>query len=317
MPSRLGPRADGLVLVTGLEVERLEHEQLRVRLGLYVDAADERDHLALGDALDRVDEALAQNLLQRPAIVTHRFSATGVTKRLFTLQEPALEETHDKVTIHVGAGLGRPLPVAVFVQLHERVGDVPQLFPEADVGRVPCVWLHDRFHQTPGGSSNESGTIARNSHCCNTHCGNSYFRKCYCGYGHYRNGHCSRYYVQIDSKAESMREDEFLEALTALEEILEDHRRRSGLIKKRIAQIRRGRANGASYTEIVSNNNRPLIVQLLTESSIALDIGGSDVRRAEARALYAEGLTMEQIAERFGVTRQRVSALLRKANEPK
>jgi len=45
-------------------------------------------HLALGDALDHVDEALAQNLLQRSAIVTHRFSATGVTKRLLTLQEP-------------------------------------------------------------------------------------------------------------------------------------------------------------------------------------------------------------------------------------
>jgi DNA-binding transcriptional regulator LsrR (DeoR family) len=39
------------------------------------------------------------------------------------------------------------------------------------------------------------------------------------------------------------------------------------------------------------------------------------VRRAEARALYAEGLTMDQIAERFGVTRQRVSALLRKARD--
>lgn len=114
-----------------------------------------------------------------------------------------------------------------------------------------------------------------------------------------------------------MADDEFLEALTALEDILEDHGKRSRLIKKRIAQIRRGRARGVSYTDLVSNNENPLIVQLLTESSIALDTGGADVRRAEARALYAEGLTMEQIAERFGVTRQRVSTLLRRANEPK
>ena len=113
-----------------------------------------------------------------------------------------------------------------------------------------------------------------------------------------------------------MADDEFLEALTALEGILEDHGERSRLIKKRIAQIRRGRAKGASYTELVSNSDNPLIVQLLTESSIALDTGGADVRRAEARALYAEGLTMEQIAERFGVTRQRVSTLLRRAQEP-
>jgi ParB-like chromosome segregation protein Spo0J len=122
---------------------------------------------------------------------------------------------------------------------------------------------------------------------------------------------------RLTSRIESVSEDEFLEALTALEDILEDHGKRSRLIKKRIAQIRRGRAKGASYTELVSNNDSPLIVQLLTESSIALDTGGADVRRAEARALYAEGLTMEQIAERFGVTRQRVSTLLRRAHEPK
>lgn len=123
--------------------------------------------------------------------------------------------------------------------------------------------------------------------------------------------------ARLTSRVESVSEDEFLEALTALEDILDDQRKRSRLIKKRIAQIRRGRAKGASYTELVSNNDSPLIVQLLTESSIALGTGGSDVRRAEARALYAEGLTMEQIAERFGVTRQRVSTLLRRANEPK
>jgi ParB-like chromosome segregation protein Spo0J len=110
-------------------------------------------------------------------------------------------------------------------------------------------------------------------------------------------------------------EDQFLEALTALEDVLADNGRRAKLIKKRIAQLRRLRSRGAPYAEIVSSTEGPLIVQLLTESSTALDTCGANVRRAEARALYAEGLTMEQIAERFGVTRQRVSALLRKAPE--
>jgi DNA-directed RNA polymerase sigma subunit (sigma70/sigma32) len=108
-------------------------------------------------------------------------------------------------------------------------------------------------------------------------------------------------------------EDRFLEALTALEGVLADNGRRARLIKKRIAQLRRLRSRGAPYAEIVSGKKEPLIVQLLTESSTALDTCGANVRRAEAHALYAEGLTMEQIAERFGVTRQRVSALLRKA----
>jgi hypothetical protein len=113
-----------------------------------------------------------------------------------------------------------------------------------------------------------------------------------------------------------MAEDEFLEALTALEQVLADHGRRAKLINKRIAEIRRLRSKGASYTEIVSSKDSPLIVQLLTESSTALDRCGANVRRAEAHALYREGLTMEQIGERFGVTRQRVSTLLRKTLGP-
>ena len=112
-----------------------------------------------------------------------------------------------------------------------------------------------------------------------------------------------------------MAEDPFLEALTALERTLADNEQRTTLIRRRIAQLRRLRSEGAPYAEIVSMSDGPLIVQLLTESSKALDISGANVRRAEARALYAEGLTMDQIAERFGVTRQRVSALLRKTRE--
>jgi Sigma-70, region 4 len=112
-----------------------------------------------------------------------------------------------------------------------------------------------------------------------------------------------------------MPEDTFLEALTALESTLADNQQRATLIRRRIAQLRHLRSQGAPYAEIVSLSAGPLIVQLLTESSAALDISGASVRRAEARALYAEGLTMDEIAERFGVTRQRVSALLRKARE--
>ena len=112
-----------------------------------------------------------------------------------------------------------------------------------------------------------------------------------------------------------MAEDEFLEALTALEHTLADNQKRATLIKKRIAQLRRLRSRGASYAEVVSIRDGPLIVQLLTESSKALDTSGASVRRAEAQALHAEGMTMEQIADRFGVTRQRVSTLLRKARE--
>jgi DNA-directed RNA polymerase specialized sigma24 family protein len=112
-----------------------------------------------------------------------------------------------------------------------------------------------------------------------------------------------------------MAEDAFLEALVALEEVLADNGKRESLIRKRIARLRKLRSRGVPYAETVFSEDGPLIVQLLTESSTALDTCGAGVRRAEAEALYAEGLTMEQIAEHFGVTRQRVSTLLRKARK--
>jgi transcriptional regulator len=41
-----------------------------------------------------------------------------------------------------------------------------------------------------------------------------------------------------------------------------------------------------------------------------LETAGAEFRAAEALALRAEGLTIEAIADLFGVTRQRISALL-------
>ena len=112
-----------------------------------------------------------------------------------------------------------------------------------------------------------------------------------------------------------MADDAFLRALAALEEVIDENEKRATLIKKRMTRIRRARAQGLRYSDAVADEDGPLIVQLVTESSAALDRSGANVRRAEAEALYAEGMTMDQIAERFGVTRQRVSALLRKPSE--
>jgi len=108
-------------------------------------------------------------------------------------------------------------------------------------------------------------------------------------------------------------DDAVLRALAALEDVMAANDRRSTLIKKRMARIRKARAHGIPYSDSVANEDGPLIVQLLTEASTALDSCGANVRRAEAQALHDEGMTMEQIAQHFGVTRQRVSALLRRA----
>lgn len=108
-------------------------------------------------------------------------------------------------------------------------------------------------------------------------------------------------------------DDAFLRALDDLETALEGNRERAQAMKRRIAQIRRKRNAGGTWSSIVAAETPPLIVQLVTESSRALDEHGARVRRTEVLALHDEGMTMEQIAEKFGVTRQRVSSLLREA----
>ena len=108
--------------------------------------------------------------------------------------------------------------------------------------------------------------------------------------------------------------DEVLRALEDLEHAINANMERARLIKDRIHHIRQERAAGVPYSEIVPGEPAPLIVQMVSESATALDRFGVKLRRAEARRLYDEGLTMEQIAVLFGVTRQRVSTLLKATN---
>ena len=107
--------------------------------------------------------------------------------------------------------------------------------------------------------------------------------------------------------------DPFDRALGDLERALDANAQRMAQIKRRITEIRRQRSAGRSYREIVEATQGDLSVQLITEATQVLDEVGARVRRREALALYREGMTMEEIAEKFGVTRQRVSALLRDA----
>ena len=68
---------------------------------------------------------------------------------------------------------------------------------------------------------------------------------------------------------------------------------------------------GATLDEVMGNESRPLIITRLTQLSDRLIEAGAEVRRAEAHQLREEGYTQDRIAETFGVTRQRVSALLK------
>ncbi len=105
--------------------------------------------------------------------------------------------------------------------------------------------------------------------------------------------------------------DAFMQALDDLDGALDLSLEMTHRMKDRIAEIRAAHASGRPLRETVPNEQTPLLVQLLTESTNLLHSYGNRVRRTEARALHGEGMTMDEIAKLFGVTRQRVSALLR------
>lgn len=103
-------------------------------------------------------------------------------------------------------------------------------------------------------------------------------------------------------------------ALSSLVRTLEQNIEASRAVIDRAARIQELRARGLGYREIAAATGRPLVVETVTENLERLRRSGAALRRAQARALHDEGLTMEQIAELFGVTRQRVSAILRSAD---
>lgn len=108
--------------------------------------------------------------------------------------------------------------------------------------------------------------------------------------------------------------DAVLKALDDVITALRENNERNEHVLARAESLRRRRFEGTRWSDLVSDEERPLIVELLTQNMQALATAGSRLRRLQAKALHDEGLTMERIASLFGVTRQRISELLREAN---
>lgn len=80
----------------------------------------------------------------------------------------------------------------------------------------------------------------------------------------------------------------------------------------RAGQLLEQRRAGQSWLDIVSAETRPLIVERITHALESLTTTGSRWRREQACALLVEGVSINRIAALFGVTRQRISTLVRK-----
>ncbi|MBV9412058.1 MAG: hypothetical protein JO148_10715 [Acidimicrobiia bacterium] len=108
-------------------------------------------------------------------------------------------------------------------------------------------------------------------------------------------------------------DDEVLAALDALEAALQDNIERAAAVLKRARVVRQERLRGLNYSDIAPPATHPPILELLRENLDALLTTGSTFRRAAAKALHDEGMSMERIGSQFGVTRQRIAALLRES----
>lgn len=105
--------------------------------------------------------------------------------------------------------------------------------------------------------------------------------------------------------------DPVLRALDQLVDALGQNVEASQLAIERARTVKQLREQGLDYRDIADETGTPVVVQLVTENLDRLRVYGAQLRQAQAAALHEEGMTMDQIAELFGVTRQRISALLR------
>ncbi len=108
-----------------------------------------------------------------------------------------------------------------------------------------------------------------------------------------------------------MGNDLVLSALEDLERALEENIAANEAALVRIGELRELRLSGLDYRDIADKIGRPMVVETISANLERLRTRGAALRRAQAQALHDEGLTMEEIAGLFGVTRQRISAILR------
>ena len=81
--------------------------------------------------------------------------------------------------------------------------------------------------------------------------------------------------------------------------------------RARAENLLRERRSGRPWLDIVTGESRPLIVERISTVLAGLSEVGHTWRREQAAALQSEHVSINRIAAFFGVTRQRISALLK------
>ncbi len=105
--------------------------------------------------------------------------------------------------------------------------------------------------------------------------------------------------------------DPAVRALTELMTVLDSCMAELGDARVRAEKLLEERHSGRAWLDIVTAESRPLVVEQISSVMAALATAGGTWRREQAHALASEQVSINRIAAMFGVTRQRISALLR------
>ncbi len=100
-------------------------------------------------------------------------------------------------------------------------------------------------------------------------------------------------------------------ALTQIDEHVGANIARSLEIQRRVQELQQQMRNGSTVAGVLREEDSPRSIELITINMKTLEMVGSELRASLAITLREEGLTLAEIADLFGVTRQRISALLR------
>ena len=106
-------------------------------------------------------------------------------------------------------------------------------------------------------------------------------------------------------------QDPAVRALTELLTVLDTCMTELGGARARAEKLLEERQSGRAWLDLVTAESRPLVVEQLSSVMAALAGAGGAWRREQAYALASEQVSINRIAAMFGVTRQRISALLR------
>lgn len=101
------------------------------------------------------------------------------------------------------------------------------------------------------------------------------------------------------------------QALDLLRDQLETTIRDLRSAADRVDELRRMRAAGESWRDIVTMEDRPLVVESVSSALTGLGAVGGLFRRQQALALRRDGVSINRIGQLFGVSRQRASVLVK------